>query len=84
MAELQLKSCPFCGREAFICGEEVKDYVNGNWARASRKEYWVTSHHDLNCIFGMIQSRAFGIVGGIRYTSEEAAAKAWNRRADCD
>ena len=82
MAELQLKSCPFCGGEAYVCGEEVRDYVKGNWAKERRKEYWISAHHAMTCLFGNTQARAFGIVGGIRYTSEEAAAKAWNRRCN--
>ena len=39
----KLKPCPFCGGEAYICGEEITDYCKGVWAPASRKEYSSTA-----------------------------------------
>lgn len=76
----ELKPCPFCGHAAHMCGREEKEYFDNQWAVSYHKTYWVTCFHDINCILGSICSRAFGAVGGIKYTSEEAAAKAWNRR----
>ena len=81
---VNLKPCPFCGGEAYICGEEITDYCKGVWAPASRKEYWVQTHCWPTCLWGNTRSHAFGIIGGIRDTSEEAAAEAWNRRVDHD
>lgn len=78
----ELKPCPFCGGEAYICGAEVTDYYMGTWAPKSRKEYWVQTHCSPTCLWGMVRSRAFGTIGGVRYGSEMNAARVWNRRAE--
>ena len=80
MSKIDLKPCPFCGGKACIYGAEIKEFIDGSWADKSRKEYWIRPFCRINCILGNSFSRAFGAVDGIRYTSSEAAAKAWNRR----
>ena len=81
MDEIFLENCPFCGGEAFICGEEVTDFVRGEWAPESRKEFWVQTHCWPTCIYGNTHARAFGVIGGIKYRTPEAAVEAWNRRS---
>lgn len=80
--QIDLKPCPFCGGKAVLYGQEVRDYANGEWAKLSRKEYWVKTNCDINCIYAMTSGRAFRISDGIHYITPEAAAEAWNRRAD--
>ena len=80
--KIELKPCPFCGGNAYICGQEVRDYFNGDWAKQSRNAYWVRTRCKINCIYGNTSAKAFGIVGGIRYKTPEAAAEAWNTRTD--
>ena len=80
MNKVKLKPCPLCGRIPNLYGQEVRDYVNGEWAEQSRKEYWVQTQCLLNCLIGNMRAKAFGIIGGIRYTSEKAAIEAWNTR----
>lgn len=81
MDKPKLKPCPFCGGEAVLYGQEIRDYVNGEWAKLSRKEYWVKTHCDIICVYGMTAGKAFGIYNGIHYRTPEAAAEAWNRMA---
>lgn len=80
MNEVKLKPCPFCGRIPNLYGQEVRDYVNGEWAELSRKEYWVQTQCRLGCLIGNMQAKAYGIIGGARYMNENAAIKAWNAR----
>lgn len=80
-ARKECKPCPFCGEVPDLYGWEVRDYVNGEWAEMTRKEYWVQTNCLPSCLMGNMQATAYGIVGGIRYVSEEAAIKAWNKRA---
>jgi hypothetical protein len=63
-------------------GRERRDYVDGRWAESTGKEYWIKPRCSLNCILGNMHSTAYGVIGGIEYTSPEAAAKAWNRRVN--
>ena len=82
MDKPELKPCPFCGGKAVLYGQEIRDCVNGERAKLLRKEYWVKTHCDITCIYAMTAGRAFGIYDGIHYRTPEAAAEAWNRRAD--
>lgn len=88
---IELKPCPFCGVVPELLGREridyvqpitneIKDSTNNGWSKESIKEYWVQPRCVPSCIYVKIHSRAFGDVGGIRYTSRDAAAKAWNKR----
>lgn len=80
MTDIELKPCPFCGHIPVIYGVEIKDFVNGAWAATGRKEYWVQPRCEIPCLYGNTHAKAFGIVGGIHYTSIDAAVTAWNRR----
>lgn len=80
MSEVKLKPCPFCGRIPNLYGQEIRDYVNGEWAEQLRKEYWVQTQCLPTCLMGNMQVNAFGVIGGIRHISEKAAIKAWNTR----
>lgn len=82
----ELKPCPFCGGVPIMYGRERRDYVDGTWAKATGKEYWVKPRCSIMCMLGNMHSRVYGVIGGIEYTSPEAAAAAWNRRytdSDC-
>lgn len=78
----KIKPCPFCGGEPNVYGQEIRDYVNGEWAKETRKEYWIQPFCHMTCMFAMLRSTAYGVIGGVRYTSPEAAIKAWNKRVD--
>ena len=80
--KIELKPCPFCGGKAVLYGQEIRDFVNGVWAKNSRKEYWVRAHCDITCIYAMTAGRSLQICDGIRFRTPEAAAEAWNCRAD--
>lgn len=82
MPEINLLPCPFCGSAAHMCGRKSTEYFEGKFASKEHEEYWITCFHSINCVLGSITARAFGIVGGITYTTQEAAASAWNRRAE--
>lgn len=77
----KLLNCPFCGGEAYICGDRYRQYFDGEWYEEEGERYWVQTRCKINCIYGNTQAKAFGVVGGIEYTTPEAAAEAWNRRA---
>lgn len=90
---ISLKPCPFCGGVPELYGREIREYIqpinegikeltNNGWGKKSRREYWVQPRCAIACILGSMHSRAYGIIGGCMYTSKEAAAKAWNRRAE--
>ena len=79
---IELEPCPFCGGQPKLFGREIRDYVGGIWAKETRREYWVQPFCWPVCILGNTHSHAFGVVGGIEYNTPEAAAEAWNRRAD--
>ena len=78
---IELKPCPFCGGIPVMYGRERRDYVNGEWADATGKEFWVKPRCRMTCMLGNMHSHAYGVVGGIEYNTPEAAAAAWNRRA---
>ena len=78
----ELKPCPFCGEIPAMYGRKRRDYVNGEWAKEAGKEFWVKPRCVPSCILGNMHSRAYGVIGGMEYTSPEAAAKAWNRRSE--
>lgn len=80
MSEVKLKPCPFCGQIPNLYGQEVRDYANGEWAEQSRKEYWVQPRCLITCLIGDMRVKAFGVIGGVRYMSANAAIKAWNTR----
>ena len=80
MSKVKLKPCPFCGKIPNLYGQEVRDYVNGEWTEMSRKEYWVQTQCSITCLMGIARAKAYGVIGGTRYTSENAAIKAWNTR----
>lgn len=77
-----LKPCPFCGGMPNIYGQEIRDYVNGEWAKATRKEYWIQPFCYPSCHYGNIHASRYGVVGGQRYISPDAAVRAWNKGRD--
>lgn len=89
---IKLKPCPFCGGTPKLYGRERRDYVEderamlegyvdeNGWALKTAKEFWVQPFCRLGCLLGGTYSHAFGIVGGPKYITPEAAAKAWNKR----
>ena len=80
MNEVKLKPCPFCGGEAVLYGQEIRDFANVEWAKESRNEYWVRTQCKILCIYGITAGRAFKLCDGIHFRTPEAAIKAWNRR----
>ena len=78
---IKLKPCPFCGGKASIYGGEIRDYVNGEWAEETHPEFWVQTNCLPSCVFGNIRAHAYGVLGGICYSTPEAAAREWNRRS---
>lgn len=79
---MELKPCPFCGKMPKMFGAEIRDFVDGEWAQATRREFWVKPFCNIACTLGKAHSRAYGVIGGIMYKTPEAAAEAWNRRAN--
>lgn len=84
MNEIYLEPCPFCGQVPHMYGRRRRDYVDGEWAKAEAEEYWVKPFCMPWCYLGNVNARAFGVIGGMRYNTPEAAAKAWNRRTEND
>lgn len=81
----ELKSCPFCGSMPKVFGEKVNaQYADGEWIETEITTYFVQPFCLPWCPYGNVHARAFGVVGGTRYTTSEAAIKAWNRRAEND
>lgn len=88
---ISLKPCPFCGQVPVLYGRERRDYVqpttkeiaemtDNGWAKGTAKEYWIQPRCAIGCLYGSTHATAYGIVGGVYYTTKEAAATAWNER----
>lgn len=73
---MELKPCPFCGMSVADCGtiaeHEFMDEGSANYAFDS-------THYDVVCC---VLSGGCGASIGKMYETPEAAAEAWNRRAN--
>ena len=76
--KIEIRPCKFCGFIPKLFGREIRDYVDGEWAEKTRKEYWIQPFCWVGCEYGNMHANKFGVIGGTRYISEEAAIKAWN------
>lgn len=94
MQRVNLKPCPFCGIVPRMFGQEVRDYIqpeteeeeneltDNGWAKKSRKEFWIYPRCFIGCEYGSAHASAYPVTQGRKYKTPEAAAKAWNKRAE--
>lgn len=71
-----LKPCPFCGKSVAHCGTIAEhEYTDED----SSLYAYDSTHYDVICCFN---SGGCGASTGKGHDTPEAAAEAWNRRAD--
>lgn len=79
MGKIKLKPCPLCNQMPKVYGQEIRDYAEGEWAKKTRKEYWIQPSCHPSCIVGNTHANKYGVIGGLRFISEESAIKYWNK-----
>ena len=70
-----VKSCPWCGARAEVWGEEKSQIDPDGKQYPKATEWFVVCEHKVACIAGWIFPHDMP-----RFTTKEAAIKAWNKR----
>ena len=70
-----VKSCPWCGARAKAWGEEINQIDPGGEKHPKKTEWFIVCDHKIACMASWVSIRHMP-----RFTSKEAAIKAWNNR----